>query len=198
MADGYHHLTYGSRCQIYALRKSGLSIRGVARALEVSASTVSRELRRNRGRRGYRMKQAQRYAALATPGFGRCRRCSTAVRAVFWATARRRKCLARPWRRPVFPVRFSARRRRGRIRRRGRLDRPASPVRGLRRRRPVLLCTGCSPPPQPGRGDSETGSRAVRFSARAMLFGSRPNSEKHRPNPTGCYAALQLRREITA
>ena len=49
MANGYHHLTYGSRCQIYALKKSGLSIRGVARALEVSASTVSRELRRNRG-----------------------------------------------------------------------------------------------------------------------------------------------------
>ena len=60
MADGYHHLTYGSRCQIYALKKSGASTRGVARALEVSASTVSRELRRNRGRRGYRMKQAQR------------------------------------------------------------------------------------------------------------------------------------------
>ena len=62
MADGYHHLTYGSRCQIYALKKSGLSIRGVSRALEVSASTVSRELRRNGGRRGYRMKQAQRFS----------------------------------------------------------------------------------------------------------------------------------------
>ena len=62
MAKGYHHLTYGSRCQIYALKKSGMSIRGVARALEVSASTVSRELRRNRGRRGYRMRQAQRMA----------------------------------------------------------------------------------------------------------------------------------------
>ena len=37
MADGYHHLTYGSRCQIYALKKSGASTRGVARALEVSA-----------------------------------------------------------------------------------------------------------------------------------------------------------------
>ena len=60
MADGYHHLTYGSRCQIYALKRSGLSVRGVSRALEVSASTVSRELRRNRGLRGYRMKQAQR------------------------------------------------------------------------------------------------------------------------------------------
>ena len=56
MADGYHHLTYGSRCQIYALKRSGMSVRGVSRALEVSASTVSRELRRNRGRRGYRMK----------------------------------------------------------------------------------------------------------------------------------------------
>ena len=62
MAKGYHHLTYGSRCQIYALKKSGMSIRGVARALEVSASTVSRELRRNRGRRGYRMRQSQRSA----------------------------------------------------------------------------------------------------------------------------------------
>lgn len=62
MAKGYHHLTYGTRCQIYALKKSGLSIRGVARLLGVSCSTVSRELRRNGGRRGYRMKQAQRYA----------------------------------------------------------------------------------------------------------------------------------------
>ena len=62
MAKGYHHLTYGSRCQIYALRKSGVSVRGMARLLEVSASTVSRELRRNGGRRGYRMKQAQRFS----------------------------------------------------------------------------------------------------------------------------------------
>lgn len=60
MAKGYRHLTYGSRCQIYALKRSGLSVRGIARVLEVSASTVSRELRRNCGLRGYRMKQAQR------------------------------------------------------------------------------------------------------------------------------------------
>ena len=31
MAKGYRHLTYGSRCQIYALRKSGMSIRGGGR-----------------------------------------------------------------------------------------------------------------------------------------------------------------------
>ena len=29
-------------------------------------------------------------------------------------------------------------------------------------------------------------------------FGLRPFSEKHRPNPTGCYAALQFRRETIA
>ena len=37
MANGYHHLTYGSRCQIYALKKSGLSI--LARLGPVSALT---------------------------------------------------------------------------------------------------------------------------------------------------------------
>ena len=35
MADGYHHLTYGSRCQIYALRESGLSLRGIGRQLRL-------------------------------------------------------------------------------------------------------------------------------------------------------------------
>ena len=58
MADGYHHLTYGSRCQIYALRESGLSLRGIGRQLRVSASTISREVRRNSGQRGYRHFQA--------------------------------------------------------------------------------------------------------------------------------------------
>ncbi len=60
MAGGYRHLTCGSRCRIHALRKSGESIRGVARLLGVSASTAGRELRRNSGLRGCRMKQAQR------------------------------------------------------------------------------------------------------------------------------------------
>jgi len=60
MAKGCRHPACGPRCRICALRKSGLSIRGVARLLGVSASTVSRELRRNGGLRGYRMQQAQR------------------------------------------------------------------------------------------------------------------------------------------
>jgi len=60
MDKGCRHPACGPRCRICALRKSGLSIRAVARLLGVLASTVSRELRRNCGLRGYRMKQAQR------------------------------------------------------------------------------------------------------------------------------------------
>ena len=62
MANGYHHLTYGSRCQIYALRGSGLSLRGIGRQLRVPASTISREVRRNSGQRGYRHLQAHGFA----------------------------------------------------------------------------------------------------------------------------------------
>ena len=62
MADGYHHLTYGSRCQIYALRESGLSLRGIGRQLRVPVSTISREVRRNSGQRGYRHLQAHGFA----------------------------------------------------------------------------------------------------------------------------------------
>ena len=402
MAKGYRHLTYGSRCQIYALRKSGMSIRGVARSLGVSASTVSRELRRNCGLRGYRMKQAQRlsaarrrlassrprkltaelwgwiegklrlnwspqqiagrlrleggpsvgktwiyrqvwkdradggtlhrhlrrrgkkanrrgrrgagrgvipgrvdiaerpavvelkrrvgdweldtivgarhrgalvsvvdrcskfaflrrvprktssavggavlaclrpFSALAPhhdggqrqgvrgppggcrglvgglflrpavpflgaraeastptawsgsifrrrrsspawtmPGWNGCSTFSMAVRAGFWATARRRKCLARPWTRPDFPARSqSLRRWRGRTRRRGRLDRPGDPVRGLRRRRRGWPCPWGRPTLQPDRDGGENELRAAPFSVRAT-----PSLRKAPPEP---------------
>ena len=62
MAYGFHHLTRDERCQIYALRKSGVSFRGIARDLRYSPSTISREVRRNSGRRGYRFKQADQLA----------------------------------------------------------------------------------------------------------------------------------------
>ena len=62
MAYGFHHLTLDERCQIYALRKSGVSFRGIARDLRCSPSTISREIRRNSGRRGYRFKQADQLA----------------------------------------------------------------------------------------------------------------------------------------
>jgi transposase, IS30 family len=55
----YRRVTYEDRCQIYALSKGGTSQVSIASVLGVSQSTVSRELRRNRGQRGYRFKQAE-------------------------------------------------------------------------------------------------------------------------------------------
>jgi IS30 family transposase len=55
----YRRVTYEDRCQIYALSKCGTGQESIASILGVSQSTVSRELRRNRGQRGYRFKQAE-------------------------------------------------------------------------------------------------------------------------------------------
>lgn len=55
----YHHLTNGQRCQIYSLKKRKISFRSIARDLNVQPSTISREINRNSGRRGYRPAQAQ-------------------------------------------------------------------------------------------------------------------------------------------
>lgn len=58
----YTHLTREERYQIYALKKAGHKPSEIADVLERSRSTISRELARNRGKRGYRPKQAQRLA----------------------------------------------------------------------------------------------------------------------------------------
>ncbi len=58
MPKGYQHLTYEQRCQIYTLKKSGLSIPKISAQIEVDRSTLYRELKRNSGSRGYRYKQA--------------------------------------------------------------------------------------------------------------------------------------------
>ena len=50
----YRRIRYEDRCQIYALSKRGASQESIARILGVSQSAVSREMRRNRGQRGYR------------------------------------------------------------------------------------------------------------------------------------------------
>ena len=55
----YTHLTQEERYQIYALKKAGVKPGKIAEVLERSCSTISRELTRNRGKRGYRPKQAQ-------------------------------------------------------------------------------------------------------------------------------------------
>ena len=57
--QGYRQLTYGQRCQIYALKERGFSNRQIGADLGVSHTTVGRELTRNIGKRGYRCKQAE-------------------------------------------------------------------------------------------------------------------------------------------
>ena len=58
----YTQLTQEERYQIYALMKAGHSQSEIATLLGRHKSTISRELRRNQGLRGYRPKQAQRLA----------------------------------------------------------------------------------------------------------------------------------------
>ena len=58
----YHQLTQEQRYQIYALKKTGHCGSEIAEVIGVHKSTVSRELRRNRGERGYRPHQAQKMA----------------------------------------------------------------------------------------------------------------------------------------
>ena len=62
MPKGYHHLTYEQRCQIFALKRSGMSQNQISKELKITQATISRELNRNRGRKGYRYKQAHRIA----------------------------------------------------------------------------------------------------------------------------------------
>ncbi len=59
---GYTQLTRDERYQIYALRKAGHSQKEIAEVLGRTPSTISRELRRNKGLKGYRPEQAHRLA----------------------------------------------------------------------------------------------------------------------------------------
>ena len=54
----YTQITREERYQISALLKAGLKQNEIAKVLNRSPSTISRELNRNRGKRGYRPKQA--------------------------------------------------------------------------------------------------------------------------------------------
>jgi len=63
MTKSYNQLTYEQRCQIYTLKKRGDSQRTIAKEIGVSQSTISRELLRNSGDRGYRYKQAHSKAS---------------------------------------------------------------------------------------------------------------------------------------
>ena len=54
----YKQLTRIQRYQIYVLLKTGQNQAAAAKILNVHRSTISRELRRNTGQRGYRPAQA--------------------------------------------------------------------------------------------------------------------------------------------
>jgi IS30 family transposase len=58
----YNHLTLEDRCQIYALKSIGVIQKQIAAQLGFSPSTICRELKRNKGEKGYRYKQAQEKA----------------------------------------------------------------------------------------------------------------------------------------
>lgn len=58
----YSQLTLEQRYIIYSMLKIGYSQTEISKVLDVHKSTVSRELNRNRGRRGYRPKQANAFA----------------------------------------------------------------------------------------------------------------------------------------
>ena len=59
---GYTQLTQEQRYQIHAFMKAGFTQKEIADETGVHPSTISREIRRNRGLRGYRPKQAQEKA----------------------------------------------------------------------------------------------------------------------------------------
>lgn len=62
MPAGYHHVTRDIRCQIYALKTRGTSFSDIAKIVGRDVSTISREINRNTGGRGYRYKQADQKA----------------------------------------------------------------------------------------------------------------------------------------
>ena len=68
----YKQLTQEQRYQIYALMKMGHHQTQIANCLGVDKSTISRELSRNRGQRGYRPKQAHGLA-MSRRKKGECR-----------------------------------------------------------------------------------------------------------------------------
>ena len=60
--NSYKQLACVQRYQIYTMLKMGISQTDIANEIGVHRSTISRELNRNRGKRGYRPKQAHQMA----------------------------------------------------------------------------------------------------------------------------------------
>ena len=62
MAKAYHHVTQDIRSQIYALKAIGTSLHKISAIVGRHVSTISREISRNKGGRGYRYNQANEKA----------------------------------------------------------------------------------------------------------------------------------------
>ncbi len=60
MPQSYHHLTYDKRCQIYILKERGDNLGSIANALGVHKSSISRELKKNSGKKGYQYEEAHK------------------------------------------------------------------------------------------------------------------------------------------
>lgn len=105
----YTQLTREQRYQMYAYRKAGLSQAETAEQLEVDKSTISREIRRNRGRRGYRPQQAQARCVVRRSrshgpriGVSDWQRVEALIRQE-WSPEQIRDRLAREGQRPISP-----------------------------------------------------------------------------------------------
>ena len=86
----YKQLTQEQRYQIYALKKAGHGQMEIANIVDVHKSTISRELCRNRGQRGYRPKQAHPVHLVQSTRLGDQTQCSTHWTARDWARLRLR------------------------------------------------------------------------------------------------------------
>jgi IS30 family transposase len=64
--QSHRHLREEDRKIIYRMRKAGKTQQEIADVLGVSQGTISKELRRNRGKRGYRPRQAQKRESLSS------------------------------------------------------------------------------------------------------------------------------------
>jgi IS30 family transposase len=80
----YTHLTQNERYQIYILSRAGHKQNEIAELLNRHSSTISRELARNKGLRGYRPRQAQQLSEVRSGNSRNAPRIAPAV----WAAAK--------------------------------------------------------------------------------------------------------------
>ena len=83
---GYHRLTDEKRIIIETLRKEGRSLSYIAERIGCNKSTVSKEIKRNKGNKGYRNKKAQ--------GMARSRVAAKAAKRFRWEAVASRRQMA--------------------------------------------------------------------------------------------------------